>query len=77
MFSKVTKCFTGVMTCTGTVIGGKCGLDLGHSYTKNDPKIFDSVLINTMTTCYGMILGGITGTLWCISIPILIHKIKK
>lgn len=77
MFNKVTKYFTGVMTVTGTVIGGKCGLDLGYSYTKNDAKIFDSVFINTMSTCYGMILGGITGALWCISIPVLIHKLKK
>ncbi len=77
MFNTFTKYFTGVMTITGCVIGGKYGLDTGHSYTKDHFNVFDSVVINTMTTCYGMIVGGITGTLWCISIPVLIRKLKK
>ncbi len=74
MINKYAKYFTGFMTFSGSLIGGHYGLEYGYILTMNETKLFDYVPFNTMTTVYGMAVGGICGTLWCISLPILIHK---
>jgi len=79
MMHKIVNYVTSSITITGSLIGGYHGFKQGQMLTMNEPKLFDSTVYNTSTTVYEMFAGGVMGTLWFISVPILFHQlyIKK